>query len=225
MLNPFFDKHAPKRTVSVGPELVLFSATRAFQRERHAAQKRGDPQYKVLRNKGNSMVKADYIATAVKKLDSVCDANKPRVAWQIAQSYIAPKSKSQELQRQLCQRKQVHHLLRGQDRLPLRALRQPHHCGQQRGRGQQQPRCVQVPLGVATVKTILKRISSSKSCGLHGIPATVWKPLLLSLAVPLMHMVNASFEQCRVPALFKVAKVIPVYKGRQSPGRRPLRTD
>ena len=64
MLNPFFDKHAPKRTVSVGPELVLFSATRAFQRERHAAQKRGDPQYKVLRNKGNSMVKADYIATA-----------------------------------------------------------------------------------------------------------------------------------------------------------------
>ena len=81
------------------------------------------------------------------------------------------------------------------------------------------------PLGVATVKTILKRISSSKSCGLHGIPATVWKRLLLSLAVPLMHMVNASFEQCRVPALFKVAKVIPVYKGRQSPGRRPLRTD
>ena len=39
----------------------------------------------------------------------MCDANKPRVAWQIAQSYIAPKSKSQELQRQLCQRKQVHH--------------------------------------------------------------------------------------------------------------------
>ena len=45
------------------------------------------------------MVKADYIATAVKKLDSVCHANKPRVAWQIAQSYIAPKSKDLPLLR------------------------------------------------------------------------------------------------------------------------------
>ena len=68
-------------------------------------------------------------------------------------------------------------------------------------------------IGVATTKKLLRKISSTKSSSFDGIPAFFWKRLSQSLAIPICHLINASFEQGVYPDVFKAAKLVPVYKG------------
>ena len=64
-----------------------------------------------------------------------------------------------------------------------------------------------------TVEHKLKHLKISKATGPDGIPARVLKECASVLAKPLTNLYTMSFSQGVVPAEWKCAQVVPVYKG------------
>lgn len=58
----------------------------------------------------------------------------------------------------------------------------------------------------------LKRLDSSKACGPDGIQCLVLKKCASSLSLPLSIMFNQSFSEGVLPAEWKLASVVPIYK-------------
>ena len=82
-----------------------------------------------------------------------------------------------------------------------------------------------ITVSVAGVRTLLKAITPHKATGPDGIPARLLKAYAADLAPVLSHIYQASLNQGRVPADWKHAWVIPVFKkgARNSPSNyRPI---
>ena len=62
------------------------------------------------------------------------------------------------------------------------------------------------------VTKVIKKLSSTESLGIDGIPVSVLKKGIDELTSPISHLINMSFSSGRVPTGFKMAKVIPIYK-------------
>ena len=80
-------------------------------------------------------------------------------------------------------------------------------------------------MSVAGVRKLLEAIKHHKATGPDGIPARLLKDYAFELAPVLSHIYQASLNQERVPADWKHAWVIPVYKkgARTSPSHyRPI---
>jgi hypothetical protein len=65
------------------------------------------------------------------------------------------------------------------------------------------------------VRTVLKEASNSSACGPDGCPSKFLKKFP-ELCVPLCNLFNMSMSQQAVPQAWKLANVIPVYKGKGS---------
>ena len=59
----------------------------------------------------------------------------------------------------------------------------------------------------------LNEIPKKKSAGLDGIPTFILKDSASYIIRPLLHIINISLSQGRVPSGWKVAKLTPLYKG------------
>jgi hypothetical protein len=73
----------------------------------------------------------------------------------------------------------------------------------------------------ARVKGIILGLSSTEALGNDGIPVSVLKLGVEVFAAPIAHLVNRSLATGIVPAQFKVAITIPVYKGGGKPHDLP----
>ncbi len=75
------------------------------------------------------------------------------------------------------------------------------------------PRMSSVNVDVHTVRLILSQLQDS-AAGPDGLPAVFYKRLAYWLAVPLSIIYQQSLHQQRIPDEWRMAKVIPLYKGK-----------
>ena len=69
------------------------------------------------------------------------------------------------------------------------------------------------------VQKTIGRLRNTPAVGEDGIPTKVIKDLSQVLAAPLAHLAARSFATGRVPAVFKTANVVPVYKKGKDPSQ------
>ena len=63
-----------------------------------------------------------------------------------------------------------------------------------------------------TVKKIILSLKNSKSCGIDSIDTYILKLMVDDILPAVTHIVNLSVQQATFPSLYKVAKVIPLFK-------------
>jgi hypothetical protein len=66
------------------------------------------------------------------------------------------------------------------------------------------------------IVSAIKKLKSDCSCGPDGIPAVFLKECAEQLAVPLEIIFNKSLAEGKLPTLWKMANVVPIYKGKGS---------
>jgi len=81
------------------------------------------------------------------------------------------------------------------------------------------------PVTPNEIARIIQRLPNNKAPGGDGINSKILKEICESIAFPLAHIFNLSFNTGEVPELLKIAKVVPIYKKgeRNQPGNyRPI---
>ena len=68
----------------------------------------------------------------------------------------------------------------------------------------------------AEVDEIVRKLKSSKSCGLDFIDTYILKLTRPFILPSLTHIINLSISTNTFPQAYKVAKVVPLYKGKES---------
>ena len=68
---------------------------------------------------------------------------------------------------------------------------------------------------IADVKRVLMETKSSTSCSPDGVPPHCLK-MFPELSEPLCNLLNMSIQQGCVPKVWKIAKIIPIFKGKDS---------
>jgi hypothetical protein len=63
-----------------------------------------------------------------------------------------------------------------------------------------------------TVRKIILSLKNSKSCGVDSIDTYILKLMVDDTLPAITHIVNLSIQQATFPSLFKIAKVIPLFK-------------
>ena len=69
------------------------------------------------------------------------------------------------------------------------------------------------PTTVAEVNALISGLKASKSIGPSSLPTKIMKQLNDIIASPLAELINKSFQSGIFPDIFKIAKVIPIFKG------------
>ncbi len=236
------DLISPLRTVLIKDKrapLYLSRETRRTMDARDAAANRRDwARYRSLRNLASRQVRRDRLATNAGLLQT-CSRD-PKRLWQLADS-LTGRGKAGGLPPRLEQEGQV---VEGDDELAdvmnrhyidkITGIRERIMLGRrQRGQGQARERFRPASssafssstsstfvLRPPTVTEVLRAISSLRNTpalGEDGIPTSVVKNLAQVLAAPLQHLASRSFASGRVPALYKHANVVPVFKRGKDP--------
>ena len=73
-------------------------------------------------------------------------------------------------------------------------------------------------VGPATVRRHMKQLKNTSALGNDGIPVKVWKEACDELVMPVLGIVNASIQQCRVPSKLKEAVLQPILKKNKPAG-------
>ena len=68
------------------------------------------------------------------------------------------------------------------------------------------------PTTVEEVNDLISDLKASKSIGPSSLPTKIMKQLNDIIASPLAELINESFQSGIFPDIFKIAKVIPVFK-------------
>ena len=71
------------------------------------------------------------------------------------------------------------------------------------------------------VLKVMKSIGNSTACGLDGQDLISLKAIATSLYKPLTHLINKSIEQRKFANRWKLARIIPLYKGKQKIREQP----
>jgi hypothetical protein len=69
-----------------------------------------------------------------------------------------------------------------------------------------------LPTDESEVCSIIKLLSGNKACGHDEVSACVLKSVYMSIAKPLTHIFNLSFNIGEFPTRLKLAKVVPIFK-------------
>jgi hypothetical protein len=64
------------------------------------------------------------------------------------------------------------------------------------------------------IAKIIRGLKATEAMGIDDIPTSVLKKGVEVLAGPILHLVNRSLAEGRVPEAFKVGKVFPIFKGK-----------
>ena len=219
------DEVAPVRTFRVHPDrppLYLSSETLAMMDKRDAAAAAGLPIYKQLRNRVTALTRRDRLQSNLTRLTEA--GSDPRIMWSLAKealgcgsspplpSKINFGSKSTTTDAEAAEAMGAF-FIEKVDRLR---------------EGLMQPAATPVSLpstpaasafsftfaSAAKIKKIVGRLNNTGALGIDGIAVSVLKLGIDSLASPLAHIVNASLAAARVPAAMKVARVVPIHKGK-----------
>jgi hypothetical protein len=71
------------------------------------------------------------------------------------------------------------------------------------------------------ISKTIKGLNNTEALGMDGIPTSVLKKGVEVLARAILHLVNWSMAEVRVPASFKIGKVHPIHKGKGKPQEDP----
>ena len=70
------------------------------------------------------------------------------------------------------------------------------------------------PLEATDVEEIMKQQQPKLSCGLDTINNKIVRTACQQLAVPMTYIVSKSIEEGVVPSIYKLARIVPLYKQR-----------
>ena len=65
-----------------------------------------------------------------------------------------------------------------------------------------------------TVEKIISNLKCSKSCGMDNINTSIIKLMKAEVIPAITHIVNLSISEAVYPKLYKVSKIVPLYKGK-----------
>jgi len=68
------------------------------------------------------------------------------------------------------------------------------------------------PTDPQEIEDIISQLQSSKATGPNSLPTNILKEIKKHISKPLCHLINISFESGEFPDIFKLAKIIPVFK-------------
>jgi exonuclease III len=68
------------------------------------------------------------------------------------------------------------------------------------------------PISTKEYEAIMREVSKKSSAGIDNIPCNIIRGCESVLQIPIIHIINASFEQGVFPSSLKLAKVIPILK-------------
>jgi hypothetical protein len=228
------DVVCPVETIRVrkDADLYLSAKTRDTMAKRDAARKRNDVSYKSLRNAALAGVRGDRIRSHLTLLRSRPDDH--ALVWRLSGRVLG--DKAADLPSSLCCKgvdtlsdlesasglcnDYIEKVALLRDRLPPEVKSAVFTSD----RNQCQNRdttSLEAPRGVfkfsladhGSVVKIIYALKSTGALGLDGIPVSVLKLGAEVLASPMAHLINLSLASGKVPAAFKTALVIPVYKG------------
>ena len=215
---PLLDKHAPLEQIKVRRDtapLYLADDTRAAMRARDRARADGNyGRYKVLRNRVVRLVKRDRAQTTHKRL--LRASNPGPEAWKLATSLTRPRRPLPLLAGQQNNQSSANALNHFYIE-KVEKLRERMPPPVQRSATNPLPtlegsECLSLHcIGIKTVKKCIRSLSSTNAIGDDGIPVAFWKAAV-PLAVPLMHLCNASIKHGKVPKAFKSAVLHPIQK-------------
>ena len=69
-----------------------------------------------------------------------------------------------------------------------------------------------MPTTVEEVNDLISDLKASKSIGPYSLPTKIMKQLNGIIVSPLAELINTSFQSGIFPGIFKIAKVIPIFK-------------
>jgi hypothetical protein len=223
------DVICPVETIRVrkDADLYLSAKTRDTMAKRDAARKCNDVSYKNLRNAALAGVRGDRIRSHLTLLRSRPDDH--ALVWRLSGRVLGDKAAA--LPSSLC--------CKGVDTLSdlesasglcndyiekvafLRDCLPPEVKSAVFISDRNQCQNLEAPRGVfkfsladhGSVVKIIYALKLMGALGLDGIPVSVLKLNAEVLASPMAHLINLSLASGKVPAAFKTALVIPVYKG------------
>lgn len=240
-LTSALDLIAPPRQIVVKDRrtpLSLRKETREIMAARDAAANKKDwPLYRRLRNLAARRVRKDRVSSNLEALNK-CRSDPGRM-WKLADS-ITGRGRSRRLPPSLEQDGQ---LVEGDDKLAdvmnrhyiekvekIRAtieedkLQRPDPPPPLSSSTSTTSSTADQPFSLRSptpweVRKAIGRIRNTPAIGEDGIPTSVVKDLAEVLAAPLAHLVDRSLAAGRVPAAFKIANVVPVFKRGKDPSK------
>lgn len=69
-----------------------------------------------------------------------------------------------------------------------------------------------VTRGTKEIQKLLNQLNANNSCGVDKMPARLLKETAVTSAIPLSALFNLSFNQGRLPKLWKSANITPIHK-------------
>ena len=73
-----------------------------------------------------------------------------------------------------------------------------------------------IPTTPEEIEKVINKLKPKTSCGFDEINSKIIKKSSMVIAIPLAHIINLSLEKGIVPDQMKIAKVIPIYKSKES---------
>ncbi len=219
--------------------LYLSAATRRAMRERDTAATTGNHVlYKQLRNKANRMVRKDKMESNTKFL--AAKNHDPRSLWHLANNATGRATRV-GLPQELRGEGEGDRVVRGDAALAehvnhfflskiARIRERIEHTGTPPYRDQddgledaQDPASPFKfrPPTEQQVHRVIMALNNTGAIGVDGIPVAVLKLLAPVIAGPVAHLIKKSFESAEVPSAFKLARVIPIHKGKSKPMEEP----
>ncbi len=230
---------APKEEMVVKERAVplyLRADTRRVMRARDEAAKAGNHAlYRELRNKANRLVRKDKMESNIKHLAD--RSNDPRTLWQVANSATGRAARS-GLPLELRGGEGGEGVVRGGTALaehvnhfflskiakirenieladtaapPSDAAAVPDGALESKGQFKLRPPTEH------EVHRVILGLNNTAAVGVDEIPVAVLKLLAPVIAGPFSHLIKRSFETAVVPSAFKLARVIPIHKGKNKP--------
>ena len=235
-LTEILDIMAPVKTYQVRTKYAAWvsDSTKERIRERDAAQSKAAKTqlredwniFKKLRNDLAAVKKKEKFAWQQKKLESCEETGDHGQLWKRVLGWLSWSSTSSptqlyqdgvvvtspvkmaELQNKyyIDKVRTIRQNMPAQKNDPLNSLRQRMH-------GKSQPFSLG-PVSPDQIEKIISNLKNSKASGLDMVDTYILKLVKPCIVPAVCHIVNLSFQTCKFPSKWKIAKVIPLYKGK-----------
>ena len=246
-LTCILDRMAPVRTIQVRRRYAawLSDGTKTLMAARDLAMARyagsrspGDwEEARSLRNRANKLLRSEksrYMREKVRRCEEEGDSGQ---VWRNIRSYIgwggsggaptmltstagqlltSPAAMAEEQNSYY-----VDKVLKIRAQLPRRGdptafLRQA-----MEGRPRPRPALALAAATPETVDTVIRKLKNSKACGLDDIDTYIIKLVRPYIVPAVTHITNLSLSTLTFPSAFKVARVVPLHKGKDAPATAP----
>ena len=246
-LTSILDSMAPVRTIQVRRRYAawLSEGTKSLMSARDEAMRRyagsrspGDwEEARRLRNRVNKLLRSEkslYMREKVRRCEEQRDSGQ---IWRNIRSYIgwggsggAPtmltNTAGQLLTSPAATAEEqnsfyVNKVLKIRAQLPRRGDPTAHLRQAMDARPRPRPALALTAVTPETVDSIIRKLKNSKACGLDNIDTHIIKLVRPHIVPAVTHIINLSLSTLTFPSAYKVARVVPLHKGKDAPATAP----